>query len=113
MTTFVVKLVDWVKHPALTNLIYVAQLTHWSACVKDLNEQRLALPRPIRLQPYELSKFGSRSFPFCPLLIANIKAYFSFFLSRRAIKQCVGEYSVWRSLVNCVKQSVATLTQFG
>lgn len=36
---FAIELVDWVKHPALTNLIYVAQLTHCSACVKDLNEQ--------------------------------------------------------------------------
>lgn len=109
-TIFIVELVDWVKHPALTNSIYLAQLTHWSACVKDLNEERLALPRPIRLQPYEVSNFGLRSYPFCPLLIANIKAYFSFFLSRRAIKQCVGKNSVWRSVVNYVKQSVATLT---
>ena len=66
-TIFIVELVDWVKHPALTNLIYVAQLTHWSACVKDLNEERLALPRPIRLQPYEIPNFGLRSYPFCPL----------------------------------------------
>nr|DAF08684.1 MAG TPA: hypothetical protein [Microviridae sp.] len=51
-----------------------------------------------------------RSYPFCPLSIANIKAYFSFFLSRRAIKQCVGKNSVWRSVVNYVKPSVATLT---
>lgn len=36
---FAIELVDWVKHPALTNLIYLAQLTHCSACVKDLNEQ--------------------------------------------------------------------------
>nr|DAK98775.1 MAG TPA: hypothetical protein [Microviridae sp.] len=42
--------------------------------------------------------------------IANIKTYFSFFLSRRAIKQCVGKNSVWRSVVNYVKPSVATLT---
>ena len=41
---FAIELVDRVKHPASTNLIYVAQLTHWSACVKDLNEQRLVLP---------------------------------------------------------------------
>nr|DAF72710.1 MAG TPA: hypothetical protein [Microviridae sp.] len=94
-------------------MIYVAQLTHWSACVKDLNAERLALPCPItviRLQPYEVPNFGLRSYLFCLLSIANIKAYFSFFLSRRAIKQCVGKNSVWRSVVNYVKQSVATLT---
>nr|DAH98065.1 MAG TPA: hypothetical protein [Microviridae sp.] len=51
--------------------------------------------------------------PFCLLFIANVKTYFSFFLSRHAIKQCVGKNSIWRSVVNCVKQSVATLTQFG
>lgn len=109
-TIFIVELVDWAKHPALTNLIYLAQLTHWSACVKALNEERLALPCPIRLQPYEVPNFGLRSYPFYLLLIANNKAYFSFFLSRRAIKQCVGKNSVWRSVVNYVKQSVATLT---
>ena len=73
----------------------------------------ISLPVIYRLQPYEVPNFGLRSYPFCPLFIANIKAYFSFFLSRRAIKQCVGKNSVWRSVVNDVKQSVATLTSFG
>ena len=109
-TTFVVELVDWAKHPALSNLIYLAQLTHCSACVKALNVERLALPCPIRLQPYEVPNFGLRSYPFCLLSIANIKAYFSFFLSRRAIKQCVVKNIVYQPVPNYVKVATLCLT---
>lgn len=72
-------LMDWAKHPALTNLIYIAQLTHWSACVKDLNEERLALPRPIRLRPYEVSNFGLRSYLFCFLFYRKHQSIFFLF----------------------------------
>lgn len=109
-TIFIVELVDWVKHPALTNLIYVAQLTHCSACVNRSECGAPCAPLSNQATALRSSQLRFAFLSILSLLIANIKAYFSFFLSRRAIKQCVGKNSVWRSVVNYVKQSVATLT---